>query len=167
MQWELSMLLVQHDTDLLTFDEMVKLSIPLTSKAQLTNQNRLKIYFTPLFNNIYVSFSVSTTINTVPTQQVTTTYTNPPHVQTGQNDPMDLSATNRGFKKPLTAEQRKYCFENNLCLYYGQSGHRAFDHKLIKFTQRINFVSEASTPTTLPPAQLAVEGPPTPSQRKT
>ena len=52
MQWELNMLLVQHDTDLLTFDEMVRLTISLTSKAQLVNQNRLKIYFTPLFNNI-------------------------------------------------------------------------------------------------------------------
>ena len=86
-------------------------------------------------------------MNTIPTQQqVTTTYTNPFHVQTDQNDPMDLSATNRGFKKPLTAEQRKYRFENNLCLYCGKFGHRALDHKLIKFTQRINFVSETSTP---------------------
>ena len=33
MQWELNMLLVQHDTDLLTFDEMVRLSISLTSKT--------------------------------------------------------------------------------------------------------------------------------------
>ena len=79
MQWKLSMLLVQHDTDLLTFDEMVKLSISLASRAQLANQNRPKIYFTPLSNNIYVSFSVSTTMNTTPTQhQVTTIYTNPP-----------------------------------------------------------------------------------------
>ena len=81
MQWELSMLLVQHDTDLLTFDEMVKLSTSLASKTQLANQNRLKIYSTPLFNNIYVSFSASTTMNTTPTQhQVTTAYTNPPNV---------------------------------------------------------------------------------------
>ena len=79
MQWELNMLLVQHDTDLLTFDEMVKLSTSLTSRAQLANQNRPKIYSTPLSNNIYVSLSASTTMNTTPTQhQVTTTYTNPP-----------------------------------------------------------------------------------------
>ena len=74
MQWELSMLLVQHDTDLLTFDEMVKLSTSLTSRAQLANQNRPKIYSTPLSNNIYVSPLASTTMNTTPTQnQITTT----------------------------------------------------------------------------------------------
>ena len=56
MQWELNMLLVQHDTDLLIFYEMVKLSTSLTSRTQLINQNRFKIYFTPLFNNIYVPF---------------------------------------------------------------------------------------------------------------
>ena len=81
MQWELNMLLVQHDTDLLTFDEIVKLSISLASRARLANQNRPKMYFTPLFNNIHVSFSASTTMNTIPTQQqVTTIYTKPPHV---------------------------------------------------------------------------------------
>ena len=86
MQWELSMLLVQHDTDLLTFDEMVKLSTSLASRAQLVNQNRPKIYFTPLFNNIYVSFLASTTMNTTPTQhQVATTYTNLPVKDLGQN----------------------------------------------------------------------------------
>ena len=79
MQWELSMLLVQHDTDLLIFDEMVRLSISLASKTQLVNQNRFKIYFTPLFNNIYIFFSVSTTMNTIPTQQqFITIYTNRP-----------------------------------------------------------------------------------------
>ena len=167
MQWELNMLLVQHDTDLLTFDEMVKLSTSLAFRAQLVNQNRLKNYSAPLFNNIYASLSASTTMNTIPTQhQVITTYTNPPHFQTDQNDPMDLSAANRGFKKPLTAEQKKYRFENNLCLYCGKSGHKAFDYKFIKFTQRINFVSETFTHTPLPPAQLAIEGPPAPSQGK-
>ena len=79
---------------------------------------------------------------------------------------MDLSATNRGFKKPLMAEQKKYRFENNLCLYYGKSSHRALDQKLIKNTQRINFVSEAFTPTPPPPAQFAIEGPPAPGQGK-
>ena len=76
---------------------------------------------------------------------------------------MDLSATNRGLKKPLTAEQRKYRFENNVCLYCGKAGHRTFDHKFIKLTQRINFVSEASTPTPPPPAQFAIERAPAPS----
>ena len=80
MQWELSMLLVQHDTDLLTFDEVVKLFTSLTSRTQLANQNRPKFYIsTPPFNNIYASFSAPTTMNIIPTQhQVTTTYTNPP-----------------------------------------------------------------------------------------
>ena len=113
-------------------------------------------------NNTYASPSAPTTMNTVPTQhQVTTTYTNPPpHLPTDQGDPMDLSATNRGFKKPLTAEQRKHRFENNLCLYCGKPGHKALDHKLTRFTQRINFVSEIFTPTPPAPAQFAIETPP-------
>ena len=150
------------------FDEKVKLSTSWSSKTRLVNQNRPKNYSAPLFNNTYASFSVSTTINTIPTQhQVTTTYTNPLYFQTDQNDPMDFSAANRGFKKPLTAEQRKHRVENNLCLYCGKSGHKIFDHKLIKFTQRINFVSEASTSTPLPPAQFAIENSPAPNQGKT
>ena len=168
MQWELSMLLVQHDTDSLTFDEIIRLSTSLTSRAQLVNQNRLKFYSSPLFNNTYVSPSAPTTMNTIPTQhQITTIYTNPAHFQTDQNDPTDFSATNQGLKKPLAAEQKKYRFENNLCLYCGKFGHKTFDHKLIKLTQRINFVSETSTPTPPLPAQLAIEGPSTPNQGKT
>ena len=50
------MLLVQHDTDQMIFDEMVMLSISLISKIQLANQNRLKNYnITPFPNNIYIS----------------------------------------------------------------------------------------------------------------
>ena len=168
MQWELNMLLVQHDTDRLTFDEMVKLSIALTSRAQLTNQNRPKNYNSAFpSNNIYVPTTPSTTSQTPAQHQVTTIYINPAQPQFDQNDPMDLSATNRRFKKPLTAEQRKYRFENNLCLYCGKSGHRTLDHIFIKPTQGINFVSGTFTPTHPPPAQLAIESPPAPSQRKT
>ena len=62
MQWELNMLLVQHDTDRLTFDEMVKLSIALASKVQLVNQNRLKNYNSAFpSNNIYVPPTFLTT----------------------------------------------------------------------------------------------------------
>ena len=164
MQWELNMLLIQHDTDRLTFDEMVKLSIALTSRIQLANQNRFKNYNSVfLSNNIYIPPTLLTTSQSPAQHQVTTIYINSAQPQFDQNDPMDLSATNRGFKKPLTAEQKKYRFENNLCLYCGKSGHRAFDHKFIKFTQRINFVSEAFTPTPPPPAQFAIEDPPAPS----
>ena len=67
MQWELNMLLVQHDIDRLTFDEMIKLSIALTSKAQLTNQNRLKNYNSVFpSNNIYVPPTLSTTSQAPP-----------------------------------------------------------------------------------------------------
>ena len=168
MQWELNMLLVQHDTDRLTSNEMVKLFIALISKIQLANQNRLKNYNSVFLSyNIYVPLKLSTTSQSPAQHQVTTTYITPAQPQFDQNDPMDLSATNRGFKKPLTAEQRKYRFENNLCLYCGKFGHRILDHKLIRFTQRIDFVSETFTPTPPPATQLAIEGPPTPSQGKT
>ena len=99
MQWELNMLLVQHDTDLLIFDEMVRLSTSLASKAQLINQNRFKIYSTPLFNNIYVFFSISTTINTISIQQqITTTYTNPPTFKTIKTIPWTCQQPIGGLK---------------------------------------------------------------------
>ena len=162
------MLLVQHGTDRLTFDEIIKLSIALIPRIQLANQNRLKNYNSAFFsNNIYVCPTLSITSQSPAQHQVTTIYINPAQPQFDHNDPMDLSATNRGFKKPLTAEQKKYRFENNLCLYCGKSGHRIFDHKFIRLTQRINFVLRTFTPTLLPPAQLAVESPPTPNQGKT
>ena len=41
---------------------------------------------------------------------------------------MDLDATrsNKRFK-PLTPEERKRRYDNNLCLYCGKAGHRAGD----------------------------------------
>ena len=159
MQWELSMLLVQHDTDQLTFDEMVKLSIALASRVQLANQNRFKNYNSALFsNNIYVPPTLSTTSHGPAQHQITTVYITLAQPQLDQNDPIDFSATNKRPRKPLTAEQRKHRFENNLCLYRGKPGHRAFDYKLSCFTQRINFVSEALV--SPPPAQLTIEAPP-------
>ena len=167
MQWKLNMLLIQHDTDRLTFDEMVKLSIALASRVQLANQNRFKNYNSVFSsNNIYVPPTLSTTSQSLAQHQVTITYINPAQPQFDQNDPMDFSATNRGFKKPLTAEQRKYRFENNLCLYCGKSDHRVLDHKLIRFTQRINFVSETFTPTHhRPNSQLKAHQHPTKEKR--
>jgi len=51
---------------------------------------------------------------------VSTTYNGP--------QPMDLDAT-RGNKrfKPLTPDERKRRYDNNLCLYCGKAGHRAGD----------------------------------------
>ena len=129
IQWKLSMLLVQHDIDQLMFNEMVKLFTALTSKAQLANQNRPKNYNSALLsNNIYVPPTPSTTSHAPAQHQVTTTYTTPAQPQLDQSDPMDLSATNKGPKKPLTAEQKKYRFEKKLCLYCGKPGHKVFNH---------------------------------------
>ena len=147
------MLLVQHDTDRLTFDEMVKLSIALTSRIKLANQNRLKNYNSAfLSNNIYAPPTLLITSHAPAQHQVTTTYITPAQPQFDQGDPMDFSTTNKGLGKPLTAEQKKYRFENNMCLYCCKFGHKTLDHKLIKLTQRINFVSETFTPTPPPPA---------------
>lgn len=41
--------------------------------------------------------------------------------------PMDLDASGKGGFKPLTPSEREHRISNNLCLYCGQSGHRAFD----------------------------------------
>ena len=117
MQWELNMLLVQHDTDLLIFDEPVKLSTSLTSRAQLTNQNRPKNYSAPLFNNIYASFSVSTTMNTIPTQhQVTTTYTNPPTFRPIKTTPW-TSQQQIGDLKSHWRPNKRNTASKTICVY--------------------------------------------------
>ena len=144
---------------------MVELSIALASKTQLANQNRFKNYNSAFFsNNIYVTPTLSTTSHGPAQHQVTTIYITPAQPQLDQSDPMDLSATNKGPKKPLTAEQRKHRFEINLCLYCGKPSHKAFDHKLFRLTQRINFVSE--NPVSPPPAQFTIEAPPATNQGK-
>ena len=159
------MLLVQHDTDQLTFDEMVKLSITLTSKIQLANQNRLKNYNSVFFsNNIYIPPTLSINNHGPAQHQVTTIYITFAQPQLDQNDFINFSTTNKKPRKPLTAEQKKYRFENNLCLYCGKPGHKAFDHKFSRFTQRVNFVSEV--PVLPPPSQLTIENPQTTNQRK-
>ena len=62
-------------------------------------------------------------------------------------------------------KQKKYRFENNLCLYCGKPSHKALDHKLSCFTQRINFTTEVlASPT---PAQLTIKILPTANQGKT
>ena len=59
----------------------------------------------------------------------TITFAQPPViVPTDQGDPMDLSAS-KGPRKPFTPEEKKYRFDNNLCLYCGKPGHRIMDHK--------------------------------------
>ena len=82
MHWELNKLLIQHDTDQLTFDEMIKLFISLISKIQLANQNRFKNYnITPFPNNIYVSPPISNSMNTIPSQhQITKIYFSFAHI---------------------------------------------------------------------------------------
>ena len=156
--------MVQHDTDQLTFDEIIILSISLISKIQLANQNRVKNYnITPFPNNIYVSPSIATTI---PSQhQITTIYTFFVQFYPDQNDSITLSTTNKKPKKPLTVEQKKYRFENNLYLDCGKPGHKIFAYKFFRFTQRINFIIETFVSPT--PAQFTIDIPPTTNQGKT
>ena len=118
MQWELNILLVQHDTDQLTFDKMVKLFISLISKIWLANQNRLKNYnITPFPNNIYVFPFLLTTTNHVPAQhQITTIYISFAQHQPDQNDFINFSATNKGLKKTFTAE-KKNTVSKTICVY--------------------------------------------------
>ena len=162
--WELQKLLVQHDTDQMTFDEMVFICQVLWIRDQLTNQAKPKNYpnFThpiPASN----SNASSTNNNTFPVRgfvtpfTTITTFTQPPvTVPIDQSDPMDLSAS-KGPRKPFTPEERKYRFDNNLCLYCGKPGHKIMDHKT---TQRVNFVTPA--PSTAP---FAIETPPVPQQQ--
>ena len=75
---------------------------------------------------------------------------------------MDLSAS-KGPKKPLTPEERKYRFNNNLCLYCGKPGHRIMDHKTT--IQRINFVTPAPIVSSSTTAPFVIEAPSVPQQQ--
>ena len=166
--WELQKLLVQHDTDRMTFDEIVSICQVLWIRDQLANQAKPKNYpnFTqPISNTVSTSniFPVRGYVTpSAPrfTTPATTTFAQPLTApQSDQGDPMDLSAF-RGPKKPLTPEERKYRFDNNLCLYCGKPGHRVMDHKTT--TQRVNFITPVPTPVVTSPATapFVIEFPP-------
>ena len=73
------MLSVEHDTDQMIFDEIIRLSISLFSRIQVANQNRFKNYnIIPFFKNVYVSpFSLITVNHVFAKYQITTIYINP------------------------------------------------------------------------------------------
>ena len=154
----------------MTFDEVVSICQILWTRDQLANQAKPKNYpnFThpiPASN----SNASSTNNNTFPVRgfvtpsTTTTTFAQPPvTAPVDQNDPMDLSAS-RGLRKPLTPEERKYRFDNNLCLYCGKPGHRIMDHKTT--IQRVNFVTPVFIATSSATAPFAIEAPPAPQQQ--
>ena len=157
--WELQKFLVQHDIDRMTFDEIIFICQILWIKNQLANQAKPKNYSN--FTHPVLNSNASPTSNTFPvrgyiTPSITTFVQPPAPVPIDQGDPMDLSAS-KGLRKPFTPEERKYRFDNNLCLYCGKPGHRIMDHKIT--TQRINFVTPApivKSPTKTP---FAIEPP--------
>ena len=163
--WEFQKFLVQHDIDRMTFDKMVFICQILWIKDQLANQAKPKNYSNlthPVSNS-----NVSPTNNTFPVRGYVTpfitTFVQPPAlVFIDQSDPMDLSAF-KGFRKPFSLEEKKYRFDNNLCLYCGKPGHRIMDHKIT--TQRVNIVTP--TPTVKSPAKtpFAIKAPPVPQQQ--
>ena len=171
--WELQKLLVQHDTDRMTFDEMVSTCQILWTKNQLANQAKPKNYSN--FTHPVSNSKASPTSNTFPVRGYVkpsasrfmapfiTIFAQPPApVPIDQSDPMDLS-TSKGFKKPLAPEERKYRFDNNFCLYCGKPGHRAMNHKTT--TQRVNFVTPAPTVKSPTKTLLDIEAPPAPQQQ--
>ena len=167
--WKFQKLLVQHDTDRMTFDEIVFICQILWNKDQLANQVNPKNY--PNFTHpIPVSYSnASSTNNNIflvrgfVTPFITITiFAQPPvTVPVDQNDLMDLSAF-KGPRKPFTPEKRKYRFDNNLCLYCGKPKHRAMDHKTT--IQRVNFVTPVFIVTSSATAPFVIEAPPVPQQ---
>ena len=165
--WELQKFLVQHDTDRMTFDEMVFICQILWIKNQLANQAKPKNY--PNFTHpipVSNSNASSTNNNIFPVRgfvtpfTTITTFTQPPvTIPVDQGDPMDLWVS-RGPRKPFTPEKRKYRFDNNLCLYCGKPGHRIMDHRTT--TQRVNFITPVPTPVVTSPATapFVIEFPP-------
>ena len=109
-----SKLLVQHDIDRLTFDEMVFICQILWIKNQLTNQFKPKIYPNFTFSVIPVSNSnaSSSNNNNFPVRGYMTPFTTitifvqpPTPALIDQGDPMDLSIF-KGPKKLLTPEKK-------------------------------------------------------------
>ena len=93
-----------------------------------------------------------------------TTFAQPPvTIPVDQNDPMDLSAS-KGPKKLFTPEERKYRFDNNLCLYCGKPGHRVINQKIT--IQRVNFVTPVTIVTSPTKTPFAIEAPPAPEQQR-
>ena len=114
--WELQKLLVQHDTDQMTFDEVVSICQILWIKDQLANQAKPKNYSS--FSNLIIPVSNSNAFSTNNTNfparrfltPITTTFTfvqPPAPAPIDLKDLMDLSAFKRP-RKPFTHEKRKY-----------------------------------------------------------
>ena len=144
----------------MTFDEMVFICQVLWIRDLLANQAKPKNYSN--FTHPASNSNVSPTSNTFPVRGYVTpfitTFVKPPApVPIDRNDPMDLS-TSRGPRKPLTPEERKYRFDNNLCLYCGKPGHRIMDHKIT--TQRVNFITPAPVVASPATAPFVIEAPP-------
>ena len=97
------------------------------------------------------------------TSNSTITFAQPPvTAPTDQGDPMDLS-TSKGPRKPFTPEEKKYRFDNNLCLYCGKPDHRIMANKTT--TQRIYFVTPIPSVTSTTTAPFAIETPPATQQQ--
>ena len=114
--WELQKLLVQHDTDRMTFDEMVFTCQILWIKDQLANKVKPKNYpnFThsvsnsnasPTNNILLVRGYVTPLVTRFMTPFITTFAQPPTPAPIDQNDLMDLS-TSKGLQKPFTPEKK-------------------------------------------------------------
>ena len=163
--WEFQKLLVQHDTDRMTFDEMGFICQILWIKNQLANQAKPKNYsnFThPVLNSNASPTSNTFLVRGYITPFITIFVQSPALVPIDQNDFMDLSVFKK-FKKLFTPEKRKYRFDNNFCFYCGKPGHRIMDHKIT--IQRVNFVTPATTVTSPAKVPFAIEAPPVPQQQ--
>ena len=162
--WEFQKFLVQHDTDRMTFDEMVFICQILWIKNQLANQAKPKNY--PNFTHPISapnSNTPSTNNNTflvrgfvTPSATITMFASPPVTAPVDQGDPMDLSVF-RGPRKFLTPEKRKYRFDNNFCFYCGKPRYRVMDHKTT--IQRVNFVTPVSIATSSAAAPFAIKNP--------
>ena len=107
--WEFQKLLVQHDINRMTFDEVVFICQILWTRDQLANQAKPKNYpdFTPFVIPVSNSNTSSTNNNNFPVRgymtpsTTTTTFVQPPaFVQIDQGDFMDLPVFKRP-RKPL------------------------------------------------------------------
>ena len=160
--WELQKFLVQHDTDRMTFDEMVFICQVLWIRDQLANQVKPKnypnfIYFISAPNSNILSTNNDNVRGYLTPFNTTIIFAQPPVIApTDQGDPMDLSVF-RGPRKVFTPEERKYRFDNNLCLYCDKPKHRVMDHKTT--TQRVNFVTPVFSVTSTTTVPFAIEIP--------
>lgn len=112
-------------------DELARRDDPLDLQHLIDLSTRIdnRLYARKLEKQSRGSVRTPANVHTEIIPRASVTVETPSSFTAGGMVPMDLSATAVRKRGPLTDVERKHRLDNNLCLYCGQSGHIATDHK--------------------------------------